>query len=207
MPQVSERKDGLNDFLPHVGLLVSGGNTVLFIIDLNLEIRILAETVDDAAGEALDKGAKLLGIPYPGGAKMEEMALLGNSAIFDFPKAFPKKRRDLRFSFSGLKTSLLYRIQGMTEREIEDSRNDLCACYQSAVVEQLVRKTSQVCADHDFRSFGLSGGVANNDLLRKKIEDFCLNQKTLLPAAKKHTGDNAAMIAFAATFHPERPYS
>src|SRR5690606_7750705 len=109
--------------LPHLGLIVSGGNTILFEIDTAKEVHILAETVDDAAGEALDKGAKLLGLPYPGGPHVEKLAFGGDSAAFDFPKAIAP-RNERRFSFSGLKTSLRYRMEKMTDAELEAALPD-----------------------------------------------------------------------------------
>lgn len=190
------------DYMPHLGLLVSGGNTVLFSLDISLDLKVIAETVDDAAGEALDKGAKLLGMPYPGGAKMEESAKDGNPKAFDFPLAFPEKN-ELKFSFSGLKTSLLYKLNKWTESEVELNKADLSASYQKAVVDQLVRKTGQVISPDSFKSFGLSGGVANNELIRSEFGKLCQDKELkFLPAEKRHTGDNAAMIAFAAISQP-----
>ncbi len=202
MPFFSEEGFCWDDFLPHLGLLVSGGNTLLFELDTFLNLNILSETVDDAAGEALDKGAKLLGIPYPGGAKLEIIAQAGDPKAFDFPRVFDNKN-ELKFSFSGLKTSLLYRLRKLGEIEIEKYKADLAASYQVAVVDQLIRKMKHVVAGRSYKTFGLSGGVANNDLLRKKSEEFCDYYKMkFLPAEKKHTGDNAAMIAFAALVCP-----
>ena len=183
--------------LPHLGLLVSGGNTILFCLDEKREISILARTVDDAVGEALDKGAKLMGIPYPGGAEMERLAKNGDQSFYDFPKAFPKKS-DMKFSFSGLKTSLLYRLQKMAEDEISENYANLLASYQWAAVQQLVRKTSQALELREFRSVGLSGGVANNQLLRDQMTLMANDiGMPLLSAKPKYTGDNATMIAFA----------
>lgn len=194
-----EEKMGL---LPHLGLLVSGGNTLLFSMNENRRIDVLAKTVDDAAGEALDKGAKLLGIPYPGGAELERRARGGNSTAFPFPRAFPGKNES-KFSFSGLKTSLLYTLQKMSEKEIQDRYSDLCASYQAAAMDQLVTKTRQRLEDSRFASIGLSGGVANNQVLRSALEELAqLKKLRFLPAETKHTGDNAAMIAFASFADP-----
>src|SRR5882757_5800395 len=115
--------------LPHLGLLVSGGNTALFSLDEARRIRLLASTMDDAAGEALDKGAKLLGLGYPGGPQVEKLAAAGNAAAFGFPKAVAQ-RSSLEFSFSGLKTSLRYQIEKMAPEEIGRRQADLCASYQ-----------------------------------------------------------------------------
>ncbi|NCG08625.1 MAG: tRNA (adenosine(37)-N6)-threonylcarbamoyltransferase complex transferase subunit TsaD [Verrucomicrobia bacterium] len=189
--------------LPHLGLIVSGGNTLLFEIDTARKLKVLAETVDDAAGEALDKGAKLLGVPYPGGPEVERRAMGGDATAYDFPKAIAP-RNEQRFSFSGLKTSLRYRIEKMTDSELDTAMPDICASYQAAVVAQLTGKTRHVINAGQYRSLGLSGGVSNNKTLRAAME--VLAKKHHLPlwmARNGHTGDNAAMIAFAAFADPE----
>lgn len=195
----------LTDFLPHLGLIVSGGNTVLFEIDGERRIRVLAETVDDAAGEALDKGAKLLGMPYPGGPLIEKRALDGDSARFDFPRAFLNSG-ERKFSFSGLKTSLRYTLEKLDDPAVEAAMPDLCASYQQAVVDALVGKTRQIIrrGSDRWRSLGLSGGVANNASLRDAMENLgkCHDLPVFL-AQRAHTGDNAAMIAFAAWIDPD----
>lgn len=186
------------ELLPHLGLLVSGGNTLLFEINLRKEIQVIGRTMDDAAGEALDKGAKLLGIAYPGGAQLEQFATQGDSTAFKFPRAFQSKEES-DFSFSGLKTSLLYRLQKMSEEEIQVHYSDLCASYQEAAVDQLSKKCRNFLRKKPYRSFGLSGGVANNQVLRNRLQEVCKDQEINFYAAeKKYTGDNAAMIAFAA---------
>ena len=190
----------LSNFLPHVGLLVSGGNTLLFKINCDLIIEVIAATVDDAVGEALDKGAKLLGISYPGGADLEKYALNGDEQAFDFPK-FNGSKKDPRFSFSGLKTSLLYRLKKMSQNEIESKFSDLCASYQKAALDQLTKMTKTIIPSTYCKSFGLSGGVANNQKLRNELSELCETMNLVyLPVDSRHTGDNAAMIAFAAAF-------
>lgn len=184
--------------LPHVGLLVSGGNTALFSIDRERRIRLLASTMDDAAGEALDKGAKLLGLGYPGGPQVERLARAGDAKAFQFPKAVAQKST-LDFSFSGLKTSLRYTLEKMQPEEIERRKADLCASYQHAVMDALARKTKLVLAAGDYRSIGLSGGVANNQVLQAEVEKLAQARRVpFLRAQPRHTGDNAGMIAFAA---------
>jgi N6-L-threonylcarbamoyladenine synthase len=184
--------------LPHLGLLVSGGNTALFTLDEARRITLLASTMDDAAGEALDKGAKLLGLGYPGGPQVEKLALSGNPAAFAFPKAVAQ-RSTLEFSFSGLKTSLRYQLEKMAPEEIERRKADLCASYQAAVFEALVRKARLALERGAYRSFGLSGGVANNQTLQAQLEKAAQQINVpFLRAQPKHTGDNAGMIAFAA---------
>lgn len=188
--------------LPHLGLIVSGGNTLLFKIDEDGKIAVIAQTVDDAAGEALDKGAKLLGMAYPGGPLIEKEAEAGDRKAFDFPKAF-SKASERCFSFSGLKTSLRYRLEKMADGEVEAQLADICASYQEAVVQALVNKMRQVARGGRFNSLGLSGGVANNKRLRELLKS--LSQEVGVPlyvAEPKHSGDNAAMIAFAAYVDP-----
>ena len=193
-----EHDMSLHEYLPHLGLLVSGGNTVLFSLNEKNVVSIIAQTVDDAAGEALDKGAKLLGISYPGGAELERQARGGNPNAYDFPRAFSSKN-DMKFSFSGLKTSLLYALRKMNEKEVIENYADLCASYQWAAIQQLVTKAKHAWEQGGFRSIGLSGGVANNQLLRTEMKSLANSKDTcLLSAEPKHTGDNAAMIAFAA---------
>jgi N6-L-threonylcarbamoyladenine synthase len=209
--------------LPHLGLLVSGGNTALFSIDESRRIRLLASTMDDAAGEALDKGAKLMGLGYPGGPQVEKLAATGNASAFEFPKAVAQ-RSSLEFSFSGLKTSLRYQLEKMAPADIERRKADLCASYQAAVFNALVRKSGLalergfVGRDHrippsakeeagssippyteGYRSFGLSGGVANNKTLQAELAKVAQGQNIpFFRAQPQHTGDNAGMIAFAA---------
>lgn len=192
----------LDAALPHLGLIVSGGNTVLFSINRDRSIRIEAQTIDDAAGEALDKGAKLLGLPYPGGPLIEQHGVNGNPTAFDFPRAFANNREP-RFSFSGLKTSLRYTLEKLSDPELESAFSDICASYQQAVVDALLLKTRQVLRTGAWRSLGLSGGVANNTALRQAFSR--LGQQHRLPvhiAEPRHTGDNASMIAFASWVDP-----
>ncbi len=184
--------------LPHLGLLVSGGNTALFSLDELRRIRLLASTLDDAAGEALDKGAKLLGLGYPGGPQVEKLAEGGRADAFEFPKAVAR-RSSLEFSFSGLKTSLRYQLEKLAPDVIERRRADLCASYQRAVFESLVRKSKLALERGSYRSFGLSGGVANNQTLQAGLEKLARSHGVAFHRAlPQHTGDNAGMIAFAA---------
>lgn len=187
---------------PHLGLIVSGGNTLLLRIEADRRIAEISGTRDDAAGEALDKGAKLLGLGYPGGPLVEREAAAGSSGAYDFPRGLGG-RSELEFSFSGLKTSLRYRLERMTPAEIVSRRSDLCASYQEAVISALVRKTEAALAAGEFRSLGLSGGVANNRRLRAAFADLARRYGVpLLAARPEHTGDNAGMMAFAAWCDP-----
>lgn len=189
--------DRFQALLPHLGLIVSGGNTILFSISEQKHIRIIAQTVDDAAGEALDKGAKLLGMPYPGGPLIEKQAAGADASAIAFPRAFPE-RSQMKFSFSGLKTSLRYRLEKLSDEDLREQLPDLCASYQEAVVDSLRKKTHQVLQQGCYRSLGLSGGVANNGRLREVFATLATKHKIPLHVARRgHTGDNAAMIAFA----------
>jgi N6-L-threonylcarbamoyladenine synthase len=191
-----------DSLLPHLGLIVSGGNTVLFKIDEERRVKVLGETIDDAAGEALDKGAKLLGMEYPGGPLIEKAAENGDPTRFDFPRGMVQSS-EVKFSFSGLKTSLRYRLEKMTDDELARDMPDLCASYQQAVVDSLILKTRSVLKKGRFKSLGLSGGVANNRLLRRAIETVAAKfDLPSLIARPEHTGDNAGMIAFAAFADP-----
>lgn len=193
----------LADLLPHLGLIVSGGNTLLFELDAGRRLTVVAETVDDAAGEALDKGAKLLGLPYPGGPQVEKRALEGDPAAFDFPKAIAP-RNERRFSFSGLKTSLRYQLEKMSDGELAGELPNICASYQAAVIDQLTGKTKHLLEGGGYRSLGLSGGVSNNRALRAAMEKLARRYRLpCLIAEPQHTGDNAGMIAFAAHADPQ----
>lgn len=188
----------MEGLLPHLSLVVSGGNTLLCVIERDLRIGLLSTTRDDAAGEALDKGAKLLGLGYPGGPRIEACARGGRSDAFDFPRGLGR-RDELDFSFSGLKTSLRYTLEKLSLEEVGERQADLCASYQEAVVAALARKTAAALDRRAFASLGLSGGVANNRLLRERLGALAARRRLpLLTADPRHTGDNAGMIAFAA---------
>ncbi len=191
------------ELLPHLGLLVSGGNSILFEISADGKMGMVCETLDDAAGEALDKGAKLLGMPYPGGPLLEKAALGGDVRRFPFPKGAARKPEDdPDFSFSGLKTSLRYFLE--RRGGAGGDLRDICASYQHAVVEQLRKRCEYFLSKKQFKSFGLSGGVANNAGLRAALERSARRAGAMfLPAERKYCGDNAAMIAFAAWIDPD----
>jgi N6-L-threonylcarbamoyladenine synthase len=198
----TEFDSSVGELLPHAGLLVSGGNTALFVIHEDRQLELLGGTIDDAAGEALDKGAKLLGLGYPGGPQVETHAAAGDAKAFDFPRALPE-RGNLDFSFSGLKTSLRYKLADLGPEESKRRFSDLCASYQAAVIDVLVRKAGFALDRVGARSLGLSGGVANNKALRVRLAALAAEDDVpFLPALPKHTGDNAGMIAFAAWADP-----
>ncbi len=194
----------LETLLPHLGLIASGGNTLLLSLDRERRLQVLSTTRDDAAGEALDKGAKLLGLGYPGGPLIEKLAHGGRADAFDFPRGIGR-RDELDFSFSGLKTSLRYLVEKLPASTVEERMADLCASYQEAVVDALARKVRAALRQGEgcYRSLGLSGGVANNGVLRAALAVEARRAgATFLAAEPQHTGDNAAMIAFAAWVDP-----
>jgi N6-L-threonylcarbamoyladenine synthase len=184
--------------LPHLAIVVSGGNTLLVRMDEQLKLTVVARTVDDAAGEAFDKGAKLLGLPYPGGALIEKLAATGDLKKYPFPRGIPEKA-DLRMSFSGLKTALRYQLEKMSDALLAAELPDLCAGYQHAIIEQLASKAGAALDLGGYKSVGLSGGVANNRTLRSRLAQVAHERKLpMMVAEPMHCGDNAGMIAFAA---------
>jgi N6-L-threonylcarbamoyladenine synthase len=184
---------------PYLGLVVSGGHTSLYAARAFGDYRLLGHTRDDAAGEAFDKGAKLLGLPYPGGVAIDRLAKDGDAATIRFPKAIVKGA-DLDFSFSGLKTALLHHVKkhGVPQGP---ALADLCASYQEAIVRALVEKLFRAARRLQFERVVLSGGVAANSRLRAAVEERAREyegMRVFLPAPRLCT-DNAAMIAVAGT--------
>jgi N6-L-threonylcarbamoyladenine synthase len=184
---------------PNVSLIVSGGHTLLVEVRGINQYRILGRTVDDAAGEAFDKVAKLLGLGYPGGPEIERRAKSGNPARFDFPRSMLDSG-DHNFSFSGLKTAVRYRLADLeAERGKPELVNDVCASFQRAAVDVLVKKTLRAAAQCRAKLVTLSGGVSCNEALRAEMGAGCERAGVrLLTAAPRLCTDNAAMIAFAA---------
>jgi tRNA N6-adenosine threonylcarbamoyltransferase len=183
---------------PNVSLIVSGGHTLLVEVRAMDEYRILGRTVDDAAGEAFDKVAKMLGLGYPGGPEIERRALTGDAARFDFPRSMLDSG-DHNFSFSGLKTAVRYQLAKLPAIS-DEVRDDLCASFQRAVVEVLVKKTVRAAREGGVKLVTVSGGVSCNAELRKQMSEACnragLRFRTAVPEL---CTDNAAMIAFAAS--------
>ena len=193
------RRDVFSAHLPHLGLLVSGGNTILFVIDEDRSIEILAETVDDAAGEALDKGGKLLGIPYPGGPILEQHAIGGDPRAFDFPRSFSALEARCVLAFPVSRPACCILSKSSPTNKLGHAMLTFCASYQSAAIDQLLTKTKHALESSEFSSLGLSGGVANNKTLRCRLAELASDQNIRFLAPNLcHTGDNAAMIAFAA---------
>jgi N6-L-threonylcarbamoyladenine synthase len=182
---------------PFLCLLASGGHTLLLDVqDHTSKPRVLGTTLDDAAGEAFDKGARLLGLGYPGGAEIDRLAREGDPSAYEFPVA---RVPGLDFSFSGLKTALLYAVRELTAEDLERGRADLAASYQRAIVRALVERTRQAAEQIGATRIAVVGGVAANSELRA-----ALPQATAAPPAL--CTDNAAMIASAARFSNPIPY-
>jgi N6-L-threonylcarbamoyladenine synthase len=187
---------------PNVSLIVSGGHTLLVQVRGVSDYRILGRTVDDAAGEAFDKVAKMLGLSYPGGPEIERHALAGDAARFDFPRSMLESG-DHNFSFSGLKTAVRYQLAKLPEIS-DGTRGDLCASFQRAVVEVLVKKTLRAARESGAKLVTVSGGVSCNRALRDQMSDACdRGRLKLLTAVPALCTDNAAMIAFAASLRLE----
>jgi N6-L-threonylcarbamoyladenine synthase len=178
---------------PYLSLVASGGHTFLARVDDPSGYSVLGQTLDDAAGEAFDKGARLLGLGYPGGPAIDRLAREGDPEAFDFPRSAPG---ELDFSFSGLKTSLLYVIRDLGE-EVESHATDLAASYQRAIVDALVARTRAALEREGLDRLAIGGGVAANSELRAAVEE--LDVEVWVPPVELCT-DNAAMIAGAARF-------
>jgi N6-L-threonylcarbamoyladenine synthase len=181
---------------PFLCLLASGGHTMLIDVRSYTDHTVLGSTLDDAAGEAFDKGARLLGIDYPGGRELDRLARSGDPSAYDFPVA---RVPGLDFSFSGLKTALLYATRDLAPEELEQRRADLAASYQRAIVRALVGRVREAAGQTGAARIAVVGGVAANSELREALADAALAPLAL-------TTDNAAMIASAARFVDPVPY-
>jgi N6-L-threonylcarbamoyladenine synthase len=186
---------------PFLCLVASGGHTFLADVRDHHGYTTLGQTLDDAAGEAIDKGARLLGLPFPGGPPLERLAREGDPAAFEFPIA--QRLAGLDFSFAGLKTSLLYRVRDLGEAEAQRRRADLAASYQHAVVEALALRCELALEQTGHDTLALGGGVAANGPLRERIAT--LGARVHVPPRELCT-DNAAMIASAARFAEHAPF-
>jgi N6-L-threonylcarbamoyladenine synthase len=187
---------------PFVSLVASGGHTfVARVDDRGPNFKVLGQTLDDAAGEAFDKGARLLGLGYPGGAALERLARDGDPSAFEFPVA--AKMPGLDFSFAGLKTALLYRVRELGQADAQRLRCDLAASYQRAIVDALVARTRSALEREGLERLAIGGGVAANSELREAVTG--LGVPVWVPPTELCT-DNAAMIAGAARFGRALPY-
>ena len=191
---------------PFLCLVASGGHTLLAGVHERGSYEVLGQTLDDAAGEALDKAARLLGLGFPGGPEIERLALDGDTEAFGFPVAMANDP-SLDLSFSGLKTALVYRCRELGEKVTERRRADLAAGFQAAVVSQLVAKLERALRGGDWEAVALGGGVAANGALRDAVAALCERRGLRMKlVATELCTDNAAMIASAARFTEPMQY-
>ncbi len=180
---------------PFLCLTVSGGHTQIVLCRSHLDMEVLGETIDDAAGEAFDKVAKMLGLPYPGGPLVDKYAALGDPLRFKFPLS---EMKDYQFSFSGLKTSVLYFMQAQKKIDpdfVANNLNDICASVQHTIIRMLMNKLTKAAKDLNIKHIGIAGGVSANSGLRKAIIEAGVKHgwHTYIPRFEYCT-DNAAMI-------------
>ena len=181
---------------PFLSLIASGGHTLLArVTDHGPDYEVIGQTLDDAAGEAFDKGARLLGLGYPGGPALEKLARDGDPDAFAFPTG--RRLAGLDFSFAGLKTSLLYKVRDLGDDEAERRRADLAASYQRAIVESLAIRVERALADTGLERLSIGGGVAANGPVRARMASLGVD---LHVPPRELCTDNAAMIASAARF-------
>jgi N6-L-threonylcarbamoyladenine synthase len=190
---------------PFLCLTVSGGHTQIVLVKDHLDMQVIGTTIDDAAGEAFDKAAKLLGFPYPGGPLIDKHAKEGDPKAFEFSKP---RIDGYDYSFSGLKTSILYFLEKKTKEDptfIEKNLNDLCASIQSTVIEILFKKLIKAADDLNIKEIAIAGGVSANSGLRDRLQAIGLEKgwKTYIPKFEFCT-DNAAMIAITGRFMYEK---
>ncbi len=187
---------------PFLSLIASGGHTLLArVTDHGPDYEVIGQTLDDAAGEAFDKGARLLGLGYPGGPALEKLARDGDPDAFAFPTG--RRLAGLDFSFAGLKTSLLYKVRDLGDDEAERRRADLAASYQRAIVESLAIRVERALADTGLERLSVGGGVAANGPVRARMASLGVD---LHVPPRELCTDNAAMIASAARFAGALPY-
>ncbi len=199
--QIKDLRFKIQDCFPQVSLVVSGGHTILVLMKNIKEYKVLGQTVDDAAGEAFDKVAKMLKLPYPGGPVVSRLAEQGNPKAINFPRPM-LNQKNYNFSFSGLKTAVLYHLKALSTKHLAlSTQANICASFEQAVVDVLVTKTLRAVKEFKAKSISLSGGVAANNALRESLNlkskilnlDFFVPQKNLCT-------DNAEMIGITAGF-------
>jgi N6-L-threonylcarbamoyladenine synthase len=186
---------------PFLAMTISGGHTQIVLVNDYFKMEILGQTLDDAVGEAFDKSAKILGLPYPGGPLIDKYAQLGNPKAFAFPKP---KVGGLDFSFSGLKTSILYFVQKQTKENpdfLAENRDDICASIQFTIVDILMSKLKKAVKETGINRIAIGGGVAANSGIRKALKEAEIKQgwTTYIPNFEYCT-DNAAMIGIVGYF-------
>ncbi|MDR0789320.1 MAG: tRNA (adenosine(37)-N6)-threonylcarbamoyltransferase complex transferase subunit TsaD [Bacteroidales bacterium] len=198
---IKDSEDAQQPQFPFLCLLVSGGNTQIVLVKSPFDFQIIGKTIDDAAGEAIDKAAKLLSLPYPGGPHIDRLAKNGNSSALKFSAS---NLPGYDYSFSGLKTSILYTLRDKLKdnpRFIEDNLEDIAASVQFAVVSSLMKKFSLAVKDTGVQTIAIAGGVSANSLLKEQVKALGeqYNCRVFIPKLQYST-DNAAMIAAAALF-------
>lgn len=182
---------------PYVALIASGGTSSIFLVESHTNFHHLGRTRDDAAGEAFDKVAKLLSLPYPGGPHVSKKAEKGNGNAIKFPRAWLGED-SLDFSFSGVKTAVLNHCHNQRQQNNELNLEDICASFEEAVVDVLVEKTCRAATQHNVQTIVLGGGVSSNPRLRRRFGERCQKDKrSLYVPAPKYCTDNAAMIALS----------
>ncbi|MBI5530828.1 MAG: tRNA (adenosine(37)-N6)-threonylcarbamoyltransferase complex transferase subunit TsaD [Candidatus Doudnabacteria bacterium] len=200
-PNNKSEKLNPKSLFPNISLIVSGGHTMIVLMKNEKTYKVLGQTVDDAAGEAFDKVAKLLNLPYPGGPEVSRLALSGNPKAINFPRPMLNSK-NYDFSFSGLKTAVLYYVRSLpTTNYSLQTKSDISASFQAAAVDVLVQKTMRAAKEFKAKSVSLSGGVSANRLLRSELETMSnkLGIKFFVPPFNLCT-DNAEMIGIAAAF-------
>ena len=181
---------------PFMALLVSGGHTQIIDVESYSKQTILGEKIDDAVGEAYDKVARLIGLPYPGGPKLDKLAQVGNPKAFELPIS---KVGDYDFSFSGLKTAVLRLVKSFDGKELPTE--DICASFQECVSKTLVKKLRKALQEKGYKQVIIAGGVAANSEIRKKVFDLEKEGYKVNAPAMKYCTDNAAMVASCAYFN------
>ena len=181
---------------PYIALLVSGGHTQIIDVESYSKQTILGETIDDAVGEAYDKVARLIGLPYPGGPRLDKLAQQGNPHAFELPQA---RVDGYDFSFSGLKTAVLRLVKSFDGKELPV--NDICASFQECVSSTLVKKLKKAVEERGYKQIVIAGGVAANSEIRKKVFDLEKEGYRVNAPAMKYCTDNASMVASCAYFN------
>lgn len=190
-----------NPTFPFLCLTVSGGHTQLVHVESPIHMNVLGQTIDDAVGEAFDKAAKMLGLPYPGGPLIDQYAIKGDPLKFKFAKP---QIAELNFSFSGVKTSILYFLRdqkAINPNFIEENLADLCASIQHTLIEILLQKIKKACAENLYSQVAIAGGVSANSYLRHRLQEWGRQSATRIFVPKfEYCTDNAAMIAITGKF-------
>jgi N6-L-threonylcarbamoyladenine synthase len=186
---------GQQEKFPFIGLIVSGGHTLLVLVQSYTQIKILGSTIDDAAGEAFDKVAKILGLGYPGGPVVDKLAKQGDVKYHRFPLAVVRDS-EFDFSFSGIKTSVLYYLRKINFVEIKNDKliADVCASFQFAVVESLFKQVKKACDKYKVKIISVSGGVSANSALKEKFNSLKEKGYEIYFPELQYSMDNAAMI-------------